>query len=322
MRQTLGTLLQNAKNYCKVADEETTTSNLSSNDDFLTEEINNAIVIIESALRNYTVQEGANVLTTTDDQYYYYPDGVEAVESATMTIGGEAYPLRVIESQEQWNLLNQIDAGGTFPQFIHPRRHDFGVWPIPSEDDLVIAFNHNALSPRMEAEDYSIGTVSLTNGSATVTGAGDQLAFSADMVGRYLYVRGGNRRWYKITAYVDTTHLTLQKPYEGTTVSGATYNIGQSPEIPMELQHIPAHYAAAMWYQGPFSDDRKAQEYLNYFYTGDFNNSSRIPRMAIGGLLKKVNQLKALGRGNSRLVRRKGAQVGPTHEVWSIELTD
>lgn len=69
---------------------------------------------------------------------------------------------------------------------------------------------------------YTTGTISLTNGSATVTGSGT--TFIAGDVGKVLRVVGENT-FYRISSYSSATSVTLASNYTGTTGSGKTYVI-------------------------------------------------------------------------------------------------
>jgi hypothetical protein len=70
---------------------------------------------------------------------------------------------------------------------------------------------------------YATGTVTLTNGSTTVTGSGT--VFTSAMTGRGLRVTGRDEI-YEFT-YVSGTSGTLDRAYEGTTGSGKAYKIFQ-----------------------------------------------------------------------------------------------
>lgn len=74
------------------------------------------------------------------------------------------------------------------------------------------------------ADDYSTGTVSVTNDSATVTGSGT--TFTSSMVGRKFRIEGENA-YYKIDAFVSATEITLEQNYQGDTASGETFSIFQ-----------------------------------------------------------------------------------------------
>ena len=69
---------------------------------------------------------------------------------------------------------------------------------------------------------YSTGTVSVTNGSTTVTGSGT--TFTSDMVGKRFKVTG-DTTFYTVSAYTSATQITLGTAYGGTTGTGKGYVI-------------------------------------------------------------------------------------------------
>lgn len=69
---------------------------------------------------------------------------------------------------------------------------------------------------------YVTGTVSVTNGSATVTGSGT--TFTAGMVGKMFRVQGTNK-FYTISGYTSATQITLGSVYTGSTNASASYII-------------------------------------------------------------------------------------------------
>jgi hypothetical protein len=69
---------------------------------------------------------------------------------------------------------------------------------------------------------YDTGTVSVTNGSTTVTGSGTNFIAGAQ-IGEAFY--GPDGRIYEIQAIVSATSLTLADPYLGSTQSGQAYKI-------------------------------------------------------------------------------------------------
>lgn len=70
---------------------------------------------------------------------------------------------------------------------------------------------------------YTTGTVTVTQDSPTVTGAGGA-TFTSAMVGRLFFGNDGDN-WYEISAYVSATEITLASNYMGDTESGITYSI-------------------------------------------------------------------------------------------------
>ncbi len=69
---------------------------------------------------------------------------------------------------------------------------------------------------------YTTGTVTATNGSKTITGSGT--TFTAAMVGRKIRMESENA-YYRISAFVSVTEVTLEVPYQGTTAASKTFSI-------------------------------------------------------------------------------------------------
>lgn len=69
---------------------------------------------------------------------------------------------------------------------------------------------------------YTTGTVTVTQDSATVTGAGT--TFTAAMVGRLFQVTGDDN-YYEISAYVSATEITLASTYTETSGGTKSYSI-------------------------------------------------------------------------------------------------
>lgn len=70
--------------------------------------------------------------------------------------------------------------------------------------------------------EYTIGTVSTTQGSTTITGSGT--TFTSTMVGYRIFVEGGVRS-YKITGYSSATSITIESAFEEVSLTGASYHI-------------------------------------------------------------------------------------------------
>ena len=240
-----------------------------------------------SAFSSWRNQQTQSATTTIGQQYYSYPPGVINVEAATITQGTIVYPIKVVNSQEECNYINQYPNTNTIiPQFIFPRQYDYGVWPIPqAENTLVLNFIYT--TPPLNAPDYVTGTTSVTNESRTVTSAG--ASFTTDMVGRY-YVRTDSDGypvdyWYRLTGVNDATdELTLQSFYEGQTTSGSNYIIGQVPELPDEAHILLSWGVTADWFASR-GDTAKSSQFNSLYYTGDPTNAQRFGKNILGGII-------------------------------------
>jgi hypothetical protein len=69
---------------------------------------------------------------------------------------------------------------------------------------------------------YTTGTVTLTNGSKTVTGSGTTWN---TLVDAGMLLQRGNERAYVVASVDSTTQITLRDAYEGTTGSGISYTL-------------------------------------------------------------------------------------------------
>ena len=324
MRETYSTLLQTSQDFC-IDDETSTTSGLSASSTFLARQINSTIQYLFQEIRNYKSQPLPKTMSTVEDQiYYHYPPNLLSIESVTLEIGEIDYPLMVINSRAKWDQLQQLDiTSSTVPQYYFPRQSDFGIYPTPTEDDLTVTLVANYLPSRLSVIDYVTGTVAVTQNSVTVTGT--DTTFTAAMVGRWFCETDsdGNTvgNWYKISAYSSATSITLESVFEESSLSGSTYIIAQSPEIPEELHEYIPYRAAASYYATIRRDSEQAQRLMNYFYTGDYYNPNRGGGIR-GGVLGIINRYKNTGRANSQIANLHKQMSGSISEVWATTLEE
>ncbi len=108
----------------------------------------------------------------------------------------------------------------------------------------------------MSIADYTAGSiVSIANGGTALVGTGT--VWTADMIGRYIQItnttaaNGGDGFWYQIGGWTDATHITLTKPYEGTSISAGTavYIIGQCAVIPEAYDIAVIYRSSALYWQ-------------------------------------------------------------------------
>ena len=86
---------------------------------------------------------------------------------------------------------------------------------------------------------YSTGTVSITSGSASVTGT--TTTWTSAMDGMRFQV-DGDSEVYTVREFISTTSLTLDRPYAGTTVSGGTYKINPVGTPLLTFNPMPKDY--------------------------------------------------------------------------------
>lgn len=180
------------------------------------------------------------------------------MHSVTATIGSQVHTLVEEESQERFNERLYLNRNSSRPEvyFLRPR---FGVGgtellldPIPSTTTTTITINYAANARDLSQDSYITGTITVTNGSTTITGSGT--IFTAAMVGRYFQVTDtvgtGDGNWYRITGFTSTTILTIENKYDGTSISGKTFTISEIFSLPEEMQILPVYYAMMHYYLG------------------------------------------------------------------------
>lgn len=256
--------------------------------------------------------------TAVNTQFYSYPAGIIRGDTCTVTVGSFKNVLSPIYSQTQWDLFNAIQIQPTaYPQFIFYRHNDFGIWPTP-QGIYPYTFNVFMRDRNLTIEDYTTGTITATNNSASIVGVGT--TFTKAMVGRWLQVTSevyGAGYWYKISAYTDANTITLANNYEGDTVIGASYRVCECPDIPDEGHVLLVDGVTADFYAGQRSDIEKATWFNNKFWTGDGNNSNRDrgSDKNSAGLLGLANAYS--GRDDKRIIVERPSRYTPASKAWT-----
>jgi len=189
--------------------------------------------------------------TVADQRYYQLPEDAIRPSEIVITVGDIDYPLEEVADRKQWLYLTSRPQSSDIPEYYFVKGSDqFGIYPTPSTSlasaGLLI---YEPKSRDMQAADYTEGTVTVTNGSAVITGAGT--SFTAQMVGRYLKLDdpAGDGMGYRVAAFTDATTITLENVYAGSTASGQSYRIGEAPSIPEAYHDSLTDYALYRWYQ-------------------------------------------------------------------------
>lgn len=314
MRETLTSLQTAFHDYTQ-----TTTSDGSQLTTFRDREINNAITFIGSYLRSYMQSVVRTTPTVADQQYYHFPADISQPPIAVTVIDGtNRYPLTFVESTEMWNRLNsiQFEAVG-IPTHVYPRAKDYGIYPTPQTADYTIELEFNFFTKDLSQSDYTTGTITATSNSATITGSGT--TFADWMTGAWIKLPDGV--WYQIETKDSTTQLTLETVYEGTTTAGATYTIGESPQLPPELHELIPHRAASKYFGSMRRDTQQSQYNENIFWTGDPNVSANNEDNAQGGI---IGAKKMYASRSDGAIVYSGSQYTPDplkRLVWGTELS-
>lgn len=222
-------------------------------------------------LHTFGGEEGEDVRTTTTlsgSRAIKLPPNYIRIHTVVAIVGNQEYPIYPEESQEAWTerVYNNRSSSRPTTYFIRPR---FGVAgtellldPIPSNSTTTIKIYYSANARDLANDQYTTGTVAVTNDSPTVTGTGT--VFSQAMEGRYFRVGGenGDGMWYRITDYVSGTSITLENDWQSYNISGKSFVIAEAFALPEDLQMAPIYYA--MWHY--YAGDRKDRDEMTKSY--------------------------------------------------------
>lgn len=303
MRYTFSQLIADSQDIC-IDDTATTYTGLSDTKTFIKREINNTNTYLFNLLKSYKLQPPPYTESTVaNHNTYSFRPGFAKLTSATIAITSKYIPpMKIVESEDEWNRYQQIPITSAFPTHIYPMRDTYGIYPTP-QGVYTMTLSGIWIPLNMTVDDYKTGTIAWTSGSPNIVGTGT--TFTASMVGQWLAGTDSNGNvtgnFYRIATFTDTIHIAVDRNVIDTTASGQSFVIGQSPEIPPELHEFIPYRVGAAYYGIRRRNSTVAQKYLNYFYTGDYDNDKREGEI-MGGVLSVVRDLKEKGRDNSGLV--------------------
>lgn len=199
-------------------------------------------------LQKYFNNEGSYTMTTVaNQQFYKMPPNYSKLKTVTITIGDLQWTPKEILTRQEWDNLNVFPYYSDIPNnfFIYPggdHNGQIGIWPIPSSDGNTITFNYKFRIPDLSLADYSTGTVAVANNGTTVTGSGTSWTPTpnAPLESRWIQISQtkGDNLWYQVASVDSTTSITLYQPYQGITVSGGSYTLGQMPILNEDFQDM------------------------------------------------------------------------------------
>jgi len=187
-------------------------------------------------------------VTVAGQQNYKTPYNLNKLIDVYVTIGTIRYKLKEIPSRDIWDRINYIQYQTNIPEYFFQYNNEVNIFPVPSTAGYTITQQYKRRFKDLSQADYTTGTLAVTNGSTTVTGTG--ATFVAGMVGRWLQVAApsGDNEWYEIAGFTSTTVLTLKNAYQGATVSGASYTIGEMSLLDEQFQNLPFYYAMMTYF--------------------------------------------------------------------------
>lgn len=178
-----------------------------------------------------------------DQQYYQIPEDGHKLKEIIASNGSWNVPLEQIPDEHAWRQMNMMTTTGQPSHYFVKGYDEIGLYPIPSAtvtDGLELVFSPKHVE--LTQDDYTTGTITVANGSQTITGSGT--TFTPNMAGQWLQVTDGtDENWYRVSSYTSATELSIENFYQGISGSAKTYRIGQVVDLPEEYAEAPVDYA-------------------------------------------------------------------------------
>lgn len=229
---------------------------------------------ILSSRRWKFLEKTKTLSTVASQQAYDLPSDLNWLSGLTVTISSTKYRPIEIHSREEWDRINQsTSVTSDVPEFFFLTNSTLELYPIPSSSTTdAITFKYGRKQKDLSIDDYTTGTiVSIANGASAVVGSGT--SWTVKMANRWIRftdsdtANTGDGEWYEIASVTDTTHLTLDFLYNGTSISAgsAAYTIGQVSLLPEAYQMLPLYKALVHYFTSIKPDTTKSKLYNDLF---------------------------------------------------------
>lgn len=181
-------------------------------------------------------------LTVGGLQFYPLPPDYSKIKTATITQGNLLWTPKEILTRDQWDKMNAFPYYSDIPNNYYIYNNQIGIWPIPVTTGNTLTANYKCRIPDLSLEDYSTGTVAITKGTSTITGTTTVWTPTTNIPSESRWIKiaqtKGDNLWYQVSTVDSATQITLVEPYQGITVSGGSYILGEMPILPEDFHDI------------------------------------------------------------------------------------
>lgn len=232
----------------------------------LKQDLNLGYKKFNAAINRYFTRKQQFADIVAGQQYYQVP--IDSIRVSTVTVllpNGLTYPVKEMRSEWEWRETNIIPVTANYATWYFVLGNDqVGLWPIPASTVTQgLRFVYQPQDVDLSKEDYSTGSVTITNGDVAVVGTGT--SWNQTHVGMSLSVTDGtDGNWYEVLSVTDATHLTLKTPYAGASVTATTYKLGQLFITPGEYNDVPVDFALYRFFEKNNNPQRAAYHKKNY----------------------------------------------------------
>lgn len=234
----------------------------------LQEDMNTGYHLFNAKLSRYFSRKQQFTDVITGQSIYQTPiDSIRIIGMTVATADGvNSYspPIKEIRSEYEWRLIKTVpNYASSWQTYYYVLGSDeIEVWPVPSSDiPNGIRFYYQQQDHDLSVEDIVSGnlspvqTVTMVNGSATVTSTGS--TFTDQLAGLQFQLTGvTDLSWYEIVDVPDSSTLILKSAFVGNSSSGLSFRIGQTGILPQEYQDVVVHYALGLFFGGKGNEAR------------------------------------------------------------------
>lgn len=256
----------------------------------LKRDINQGAVNFNSGLgRYFTRKSKVTDLVEEQQSYQFPPDCIRVTGIVTSQSNNRRYPAYQIRSEAEWRAYNTNTQTSNLASSFFVRGSDeILLWPIPSQTVVGgLEMYYETRDKYLSQDDYSTGTLTLTNGSTVVTGLGT--SFTQSMVGSILKITDGSDGfWYRVSSVTSATILGIEEPFVGVSGNTVPYVIGESFVFPEDYHDAPVDYAMSRFFEIRNNPERAAYHLSRFSNAlndakGRYSSSSTSAVMTEGG---------------------------------------
>jgi hypothetical protein len=232
-------------------------------------------------------------ITTTGVQEYSIPANISKITSTFIQVGQLKFVPIFLQTRAEYDRVNFLPYSSDIVNYAYIYNGKLCFFPIPSTTSNVIQFNYKARMPDFSTAflfssaagaaysagsttfDYTVGTVSGSSGSTTISGsttawnATGGYPLGVDVTYHNLYFRAdppkGDGIWYPISQFVSDTSLILSLPLLNPITAGATYSIGQMPVLEEDFHDMITLGALIIYYTSIVPDQIRLQQFQSSY---------------------------------------------------------
>lgn len=240
----------------------------------LQQDMNQGYVLFNAKLSRYFSRKQQFSDIIEGQSIYQTPIDCVRIIGTTLYVGGSSsysVPLKEIRSEFEWRQIKAYPYSSNWPAYYFMIGNDeMEIWPTASQNVTNgIRFYYQQQDHFLSVSDIISGnlspvqTVTMTNGSPTVTSTGS--TFTTQLIGLQFQLTGvTDTTWYEIVDVPTSATLTLKSAFVGISGSGLSFRIGQLPIIPGEYHDALVNYALYLFFAGKGNEARSTQ-HLNLY---------------------------------------------------------